>query len=50
MKKLPYAVDILPTMISFIPGEHSDMLDFWGDRSPNAEMVEFLRNSFGHHY
>lgn len=37
-------------MISFIPGEHSDMLDFWGDRSPNAEMVEFLRNSFGHHY
>lgn len=50
MKYLPYAVDILPTLISIIPGSQPEIIDFYGDRSPNAEMTEFLRNSFGHNY
>lgn len=50
LRKLPFAIDDLPAVISVVPGEHSELLDFWGDRSPNAELKEFLRNSFGHHY
>lgn len=50
INKLPYAIEELPLVISWIPGEHSEMVDFWGDRSPNAKLNEFLRNSFGHHY
>ena len=50
MKHLPYAVDMLPTLISIIPGSQPEIIDFMGDRSPNAGMTEFIRNSFGHNY
>lgn len=50
MKHLPYAIDILPTLISIVPGSQPEIIDFRGDKSPNAEMTEFLRNSFGHNY
>lgn len=47
---MPYAVDYFPLVISWVPGEHSEMVDFWDERSPNARLNEFLRSSFGHHY
>lgn len=50
MKQLPYATEFLPTLISIFPGSQPEIIDFMGDRSPNAEMIEFVRNSFGHHY
>ena len=41
---------MLPSVISMIPGEHSEMVDLDTDRSPNAQLTEFLRNSFSHQY
>ncbi len=47
---LPYAVEELPLVISMVPGEHSEMYGFYGERSPNARLQKFLRKSFGVHY
>lgn len=45
LKRLPYAVDVMPSLISIVPGSHPEIVDFMGDRSPNAEMTDFLRIS-----
>lgn len=50
LKNLPYAVEELPLVISLVPGEHSELYGFYGDRSPNSGMERFLRKSFGHKY
>ena len=36
--------------MSIIPGEHSELCTFDGDRSPNSSLKKFLRDSFGKHY
>ena len=50
LKHLPYAVEELPLVISLVPGEHSELYGFYGDRSPNSGLETFLRKSFGHKY
>jgi len=48
--QLPFAVDELPHVLSIIPGEHSEVLEFSYDKSPNADLRNFLRKSLGYHY
>jgi curved DNA-binding protein CbpA len=48
--QLPFAVDELPHVLSIVPGEHSEVLEFSFDKSPNADLRNFLRKSLGYHY
>lgn len=48
--QLPFAVDELPHVLSIIPGENSEVLEFSYDKSPNADLRNFLRKSLGYHY
>lgn len=41
---------MLPCVISIIPGEHPEIVDFENDRSPNSTLTEFLRKSISHQY
>ena len=49
-RKMPFAVDELPLVVSLFPGQTHEVFGFWGDRSPNAEFRTFIKHSLGHHY
>jgi hypothetical protein len=48
--QLPFAVDELPHVFSIVPGEHSEVLELSYDKSPNADLRNFLRKAIGTHY
>ena len=50
VRKLPFAADDLPLVVSMFPGQEAEAFGFWGDRSPNAEFRTFIKHSLGHHY
>lgn len=49
-RKMPFAVDELPLVVSSFPGQTPEAFAFSGDRSPNAEFRTFVKHSLGHNY
>lgn len=50
VRKMPFAVDGLPLVVSLFPGQDAESYSFYGDRSPNAEFKSLIKHSLGHHY
>lgn len=50
VNSLPFAVDELPTVISYAPGQDNEIFEFYDDRSPNAYFRTFVKKSLGVNY
>lgn len=47
---LPYAVDELPTVISYVTGRDNEIFEFYDDRSPNSFFRSFVKKTVGVHF